>query len=98
MFSSIVLLMWEVFYPFHQQLRGDLSVRLINHSRDLKETGSATDHTRKLQLTAVDRSHAGTYQCVITNEFGAIKSSEATLTVLRKFYLFKLPWRVCFLI
>ena len=52
-----------------------------NHSAFLNETGSRTDRFRKLELTSVNRTYAGTYQCVITNEFGTIYSSPAVLTV-----------------
>ena len=59
-----------------------------NQSMYLAETGITNNAlTRQLQLPSVDRSNCGTYQCVITNEFGSILSSPATLTVQCKLHL-----------
>ena len=65
-----------------------------NHSRDLNETGTGTDRTSKLQLTAVNLSYGGTYECVIRNEFGELKSSQATLTVIKNMFVTTTPSQV----
>ena len=54
-----------------------------NHSTDRRKTSltSGTKVSNVLQLSSVTRSDAGTYQCVVNNEFGEKESSKAILTV-----------------
>ena len=54
-----------------------------NHSTDRRKTSltSGTKVSNVLQLSSVTRSDAGTYQCVVKNEFGEKESSKAILTV-----------------
>ena len=71
----------ESVLPFPSSATWSFVRRTDNQPETLEETGSSRSRIRKLHLTSVSRSDAGTYQCVIKNEFGAISSSMATLTV-----------------
>ena len=58
-----------------------------NHSEDLEETdvtvsGSDKPVMAELNIPSVNRSQAGTYRCVVMNEFGAEVSPVNPLTVL----------------
>ena len=67
--------------PFPSSVTWSFVRRTDSQPETVEEPGYSLSRIRELHLTSVSRCDAGTYQCVIKNEFGAISSSMATLTV-----------------